>query len=244
MKWPKGKKKNGSSKKNKGVSSPSPSKSAGSPALATTPGLGTLRLGTLRPESAPICTPTPTSRRQLISDLLTDDEDDSSTVTASPALRSIISNKSSTGCVDSMRGTGDSFTSYTSEEKVRDTAVCLCVCAGSMTTRVEIFSKCWVCGIYNNNNTQQQSMTHDIVRPPPRRPQARNRSPTAMLVTWHQANEVVLRHRRCVRYLGGSCVCKELQAYRKSFSRRGTRGLEKFGDHTPRFSYLPRAAYR
>ncbi|CAM9256587.1 unnamed protein product, partial [Hapterophycus canaliculatus] len=115
MKWPKGKKKNGSSKKHKGGNSTSPSKSTDS--LATTPGLGTLRLGTLRPESAPICTPTPTSRRQLISHLLTDDEEDSSTVTASPALRSIISNKSSTGCVDSMKGTGDSFTSYTSEEK-------------------------------------------------------------------------------------------------------------------------------
>lgn len=121
MKWPKGKKRNGSSKKNKGANSTSPSKSADSPSLATTPGLGTLRLGTLRPESAPICTPTPTSRRQLISDLLTDDEEDSSTVTASPALRSIISNKSSTGCVDSKKGRGDSFTSYTSEEKVRGT---------------------------------------------------------------------------------------------------------------------------
>ncbi|CAM9488797.1 unnamed protein product [Scytosiphon promiscuus] len=111
MKWPKGKKRNGSSKKKKAADSSSSSKSADSP------GLGTLRLGTLRPESAPICTPTPTSRRQLISDLLTDDEEDTSAVTASPALRSIISNKSSTGCVDSKKGTGDSFTSYTSEEK-------------------------------------------------------------------------------------------------------------------------------
>lgn len=78
-------------------------------------GLGTLRLGTMRSESsAPICTPTPGSRRQLISDLLESDTEgegeDPSTVAASPALRSMISRKSSTG--DTLK--------ELSEEKVRD----------------------------------------------------------------------------------------------------------------------------
>ncbi|CAM9109953.1 unnamed protein product [Ectocarpus sp. 4 AP-2014] len=135
MKWPKGKKKNGSGKKKKaGSQQPTPTKSAAADqrSQVSTPGgsaggslgLGTLRLGTLRADSssAPMCTPTPTSRRQSISDLLGPDTDgegeDLSTVTASPALRNIISNrKSLSGSFDTKRGKGDSITTYTSEEK-------------------------------------------------------------------------------------------------------------------------------
>ncbi|CAM9608766.1 unnamed protein product [Ectocarpus fasciculatus] len=137
MKWPKGKKKNGSAKKKKaGSQQSSPTKSgADQRSQVSTPGgsagggggslgLGTLRLGTLRADSgsAPMCTPTPTSRRQSISDLLGPDTDgegeDLSTVTASPALRNIISHKKSlSGSFDTKRGKGDSITTYTSEEK-------------------------------------------------------------------------------------------------------------------------------
>lgn len=139
MKWPKGKKKNGSAKKKKAGSQQStPTKPAaadqrsqvstsGGSAGGGSLGLGTLRLGTLRADSssAPMCTPTPTSRRQSISDLLGPDTDgegeDLSTVTASPALRNIISNrKSLSGSFDTKRGKGDSITTYTSEEKVRE----------------------------------------------------------------------------------------------------------------------------
>lgn len=139
MKWPKGKKKNGSAKKKKaGSQQSSPTKSgADQRSQVSTPGgsaggggslgLGTLRLGTLRADSgsAPMCTPTPTSRRQSISDLLGPDTDgegeDLSAVTASPALRNIISHrKSLSGSFDTKRGKGDSITTYTSEEKVRE----------------------------------------------------------------------------------------------------------------------------
>lgn len=89
---------------------------------ASTHNLGTIRVGILRPESAPICTPTPGTKRQLISELLgpdDDEEEEGKTVSASPALRSIISNKSSTGkSFDKEAGKGDSFSSYTPEEKV------------------------------------------------------------------------------------------------------------------------------
>lgn len=86
--------------------------------------LGAVRVGILRPESAPVCTPTPRAKRQLISELLEPDdgggESDSHGVSASPALRSIISNKSSSGKnFDKEVGRGDSFTSYTPEEKVK-----------------------------------------------------------------------------------------------------------------------------
>lgn len=89
-------------------------------------GLGTIRVGMTRMESAPICTPTPRAKRQLISELLQLDGDgdgdgeDAGGVTASPALRSIISNRTSSGkSFDKEVGKGDSFSSYTPEEKVR-----------------------------------------------------------------------------------------------------------------------------
>ena len=91
---------------------------------ATTPGLSTIRLGTLRPEIAHTCTPTPTARRQLILDLLVPKEvgegaGENNGVAASPALRNIISNKSSSGkSFDKEIGKGDAFSSYTPEEKV------------------------------------------------------------------------------------------------------------------------------
>lgn len=86
--------------------------------------LGTVRVGILRPDSAPVCTPTPRAKRQLISELLEpddgDEESNGNAVSASPALRSIISNKSSSGKnFDKEVGRGDSFTSYTPEEKVK-----------------------------------------------------------------------------------------------------------------------------
>lgn len=146
MKWKKeafglgnGKKKSGSGKDKKspgsgsrrsnslrnvaaGIESPAPTtplapKSNG-------PGLGTVRVGIIRSESAPICTPTPRAKRQLISDLLDpdvggEDEDEHESTTASPALRSIISNKSSSGkSFDREVGNGDAFSSYNLEEKV------------------------------------------------------------------------------------------------------------------------------
>lgn len=148
MKWKKesfglgqGKKKNDSSK-SKSSPSPPPSRrsSAGDAAMGPTtpgvsgtpnsngPGLGSLRVGMIRPEPAPICTPTPRAKRQLISDLLGADEgeetgDGQVSVTASPSLRSIISNRSSSGKkFDRESGAGDSFSSYTPEEKVRQTS--------------------------------------------------------------------------------------------------------------------------
>lgn len=120
-------------------------------------GLGATRVGTLRrPEIGPICTPTPRAKRQLISELLAPDSDDEldgsgdggeggasggaggdsartvrtgsgAIVTASPALRSIISNKSSCGKnFEQEAGKGGAFTSYTPEEKVGvlECAVC------------------------------------------------------------------------------------------------------------------------
>lgn len=126
-----GKKKHGSSSKEKGTGPSSPSKrhsAPGGPGLPPTPGsnpngpgLGTLRLGVLRADSAPICTPTPRAKRQLISELLEagrEDEQENPSSTASPALRRIISNKSSSGkSFDKEVGKGDSFSSYTPEEK-------------------------------------------------------------------------------------------------------------------------------
>lgn len=91
-------------------------------------GLGTIRVGLTRTESAPICTPTPRAKRQLISELLEPDSDEegdgyasaSDAVAASPTLRSIISNKSSSGkFFEQEAGKGDAFSSYTPEEKVR-----------------------------------------------------------------------------------------------------------------------------
>lgn len=123
------KKKHGSSSKGKGaVSSPKRHSAPDAMGLPATPGsnpngpgLGTLRLGVLRADSAPICTPTPRAKRQLISELLEggkEDEHENSSVSASPALRSIISNKNSSGKnFDKEVGKGDSFTSYTPEEK-------------------------------------------------------------------------------------------------------------------------------
>lgn len=126
-KW-RSKVKRGKGKKKNEPSSPTGTgnNSMGAPAAAgpVTPGkgssgLGTLRLGTVRGDSsAPICTPTPGSRRQLISDLLGPDtdgegEDPSPAVAASPALRSMISRKSSTG--DTLK--------ELSEEKVRDDSI-------------------------------------------------------------------------------------------------------------------------
>lgn len=146
MKWKKeafglghSKKKNGPGKDKKGASSKrnspranSPRNAAmGSPAPTTPraprsngPGLSTVRVGIIRSESAPICTPTPRAKRQLISDLLAadggdGDEDEHESTTASPALRSIISNKSSSGkSYDREVGNGDAFSSYNLEEKV------------------------------------------------------------------------------------------------------------------------------
>lgn len=107
MKWPKGKRGKGKKKKNE---SPSPASNMGPPAAVTpsknSVGLGTLRLGMVRSNSFSmvrsnsfsISTPTPTSRRQLISELLgaeSEGEADDS-VAASPALRSMITRKSST----------------------------------------------------------------------------------------------------------------------------------------------------
>eukprot|EP00903_Cladosiphon_okamuranus_P019699 g18102.t1 len=100
MKWPtKGKRSKGKKKKDEFSS---PAGNMGPPA-AVTPnsngvGLGTLRLGMVRSKSFSVSTPTPTSRRQLISELLgaeSEGETDEP-VTASPALRSMISRKSST----------------------------------------------------------------------------------------------------------------------------------------------------
>lgn len=145
MKWKKdafglghGKKKNGSTKDKKSPGSSSKRSNSSRDAAAvespspTTPrapksngpGLGTVRVGILRSESAPICTPTPRAKRQLISDLLAadggeGDEDEHEPTTASPALRSIISNKSSSGkSFDREVGNGDAFSSYNLEEKV------------------------------------------------------------------------------------------------------------------------------
>lgn len=144
MKWKKeafglghSKKKNGPGKDKKGANSKRNSprtnspRNAGleSPAPATPrapmsngPGLGTVRVGIIRSESAPICTPTPRAKRQLISDLLAaedGDKDENESTTASPALRSIISNKSSSGkSFDREVGNGDAFSSYNLEEKV------------------------------------------------------------------------------------------------------------------------------
>lgn len=91
-------------------------------------GLGTIRVGLTRTDSAPICTPTPRAKRQLISELLEPDSDEdadgytsaSEVMSASPALRNIISNKSSSGKLfEQEAGKGDAFSSYTPEEKVR-----------------------------------------------------------------------------------------------------------------------------
>lgn len=110
-------------------------------------GLGKMRMGSLRrTENAPICTPTPRAKRQLISELLAPDPDDEmggsgddreggagggaegdlvrigsgAILAASPALRNIISNKSSSGKNFELEaGKGGAFTSYTPEEKVR-----------------------------------------------------------------------------------------------------------------------------
>lgn len=147
MKWKKeafglghGKKKNGPTKDKKSPGSSSKRNNSSrdaavveSPAPTTPrvpksngPGLGTVRVGILRSESAPICTPTPRAKRQLISDLLAadggeGDEDEHEPTTASPALRSIISNKSSSGkSFDREVGNGDAFSSYNLEEKVCD----------------------------------------------------------------------------------------------------------------------------
>lgn len=100
MKWPsKGKRGKGKKKKNEPSS---PASNMGPPAAVTPSnngvGLGTLRLGMVRSKSFSISTPTPTSRRQLISELLgaeSEGEGDEA-VTASPALRSMITRKSST----------------------------------------------------------------------------------------------------------------------------------------------------
>lgn len=127
-------KRKNASNKSKSVSAPSsPKRRAGGggsqgpigPPAPTTPTLGTIRLGTLRAGNAPICTPTPRAKRQLISDLLEPNgggdgsaEDDG--VGASPAIRGIISKKSSSGMnFDKEVGRGESFSSYTTEEKVR-----------------------------------------------------------------------------------------------------------------------------
>lgn len=138
MKWKKesfnlgnGKKKNGSSKNKSSSPGPSSSSKRNSSAQKTTTpttnrsGLGTVRVGIVRGESAPICTPTPRAKRQLISDLLGPDDskdkgNDGGPVDASPALRGIISNKCSSGKIfDKEVGKGDSFSSYTPEEKAR-----------------------------------------------------------------------------------------------------------------------------
>lgn len=99
MKWPtKGKRSKGK-KKNEPSS---PASNMGLPAAVTTNsngvGLGTLRLGLVRSKSFSVSTPTPTSRRQLISELLGAESEGEADepVTASPALRSMISRKSST----------------------------------------------------------------------------------------------------------------------------------------------------
>ena len=100
MKWP-SKSKKGKGKK-KSNESPSRSTSMGPPAAVTPskggPGLGTLRLGLVRSKSFSVSTPTPTSRRQLISELLgaESEGEGEEKVTASPALRSMITRKSST----------------------------------------------------------------------------------------------------------------------------------------------------
>lgn len=102
MKWPtKGKRGKGKKKKNE----PSTPVNNMGPPAAVTPssngngvGLGTLRVGIVRSKSFSISTPTPTSRRQLISELLgaeSEGEGDEG-VAASPALRSMITRKSST----------------------------------------------------------------------------------------------------------------------------------------------------
>ena len=78
----------------------------------------------MRSESAPICTPTPLAKRQLVSDLLAmdggeGDEDEHKPNAASPALRGVISNKSTLGkSFDREVGNGDAFSSYNREEKV------------------------------------------------------------------------------------------------------------------------------
>lgn len=113
MKWPKGKRGKGRKKKDE------PSSPAANMGLraASTPnnsvGLGTLRLGMVRSKSfSSISTPTPTSRRQLISELLgaeSEGEGDDG-MAASPALRSMITRKSSTN--DTLKDLN--------EEKVRE----------------------------------------------------------------------------------------------------------------------------
>lgn len=89
---------------------------------AITPGLGTVRVGTLRPECTPTSTQTPI-RRHLISDLLGAEEEGKGAGGGSEggafSLRSIISKRSSFGMsFDKEIGKGDAFSSYTPEEKV------------------------------------------------------------------------------------------------------------------------------
>ncbi len=99
MKWPsKGKRGKGKKKSNE---SSSPANNMGPPAAVTPSkgvGLGTVRLGLVRSKSFTLSTPTPTSRRQLISELLGPESEGEGEekVTASPALRSMITRKSST----------------------------------------------------------------------------------------------------------------------------------------------------
>lgn len=97
--------------------SPEESDNTGLPASpATTPGLGTVRVGTLRP---PEITSTST-RRQVISDLLVAEEVGIGVGGDSGKdLRVIISNRKSSGKrFDKAIGEGGAFSSYTPEEKV------------------------------------------------------------------------------------------------------------------------------
>lgn len=101
-----------------------PSEAPSSASAASTHNLGAVRVGIVRAEAAPICTPTPHAKRQLISELLEPDdkeeEDSEHTLSASLTLRNIISNKTSSGKIfDKEIGRGDSFSSYTPEEKVK-----------------------------------------------------------------------------------------------------------------------------
>lgn len=137
MKWKKGtagrsngKKKSGSSSKSKSSPGYKDSNSASGDEPSSTPttpmdSAGALRVGIIRSNTAPFCTPTPRAKRQLISDLLEptdveEEDEDLKSVSASHSLRSIISNRSSLGRnFDKEVGTGGSFSSYCAEEKVR-----------------------------------------------------------------------------------------------------------------------------
>ena len=120
------------SKSSQGMESPDPGisyqkeemKSPPAPKTPSVPGLGTIRLGTLRPEGPTSCTPNRMAKRQLISDLLEADEvrqnsGDSGGGAALYSLRSIISNRSSGKNFDKEIGKGGAFSSYTPEEKVK-----------------------------------------------------------------------------------------------------------------------------